>query len=45
MNELTLFANEKITRKQKQRPMPDNAYRQDIVTCICCYMWVELITT
>jgi len=24
--------------------MLDNAYRQDIVTRICCYTWVELIT-
>jgi len=24
--------------------MNDNAYQQDIVTRICCYTWVELIT-
>ena len=32
------------TRNQKRRPILDNAYRQDIVTRICSYTRVELIT-
>ena len=34
----------KKNQKQKHRPVLDNAYRQDIVTCICRYTRVELIT-
>ena len=34
----------KKTRNQKHRRKRDNAYRQKIVTRICSYTWVELIT-